>query len=590
MTNTESRIGRLRRHYREAQPFLEASRRRMFLLSAASVAAGFVEAAALLSLVQLALAISEQSSAVALPAGPFGDLEISIAGMILLSAALALARLGLQIVIAYLPARMSTDAQANLRRQVFDSFLKTTWEVQSREREGQLQEVMVGQVNRSSAAVQVLADAITAAFNFLALIISAIVLSPTAAGAIAVAVVVLFFLFRPLTARARLIGAQRSSAYVGVAETISESVRMAEEVQVFGVADAQRAIVDQQVERLSGPLFRAQFLSRLQTGLYHGVSLLLLVAGLGAVYLTGTSDVGAIGAVVLIMVRGLTYSQSLQNAYHRMNDLAPDMALVRRHLELYQKHERRAGSTAVPEHMDLVFDDVNFEYRRGVPVLKSVSFTLHHGSAVGVLGPSGAGKSTVVQLLLRLRLPTSGRLSVNGSDAEEFSLDDWRQRVTYVPQDGRLIQGTVAENIAFHRTVSHDEVESAAKLAGIHDEIVRWPEGYDTPVGQRADAVSGGQRQRLTIARALALRPSLLILDEPTSALDLDAEAIVQETLERLKGTVTIVTIAHRLSTLKSCDELMVFEGGELSASGAASDLLRSSEFYRRAVELSQLR
>jgi len=320
------------------------------------------------------------------------------------------------------------------------------------------------------------------------------------------------------------------------------------------------------------------------------IALLLLVGGLAVVYAVGGSGLVTLGAIVLIMVRGLSYSQTLQSTYHRLNDVAPDMALVRRSLQRYHDSARVAGTRSLPPNPNICFEDVSFEYRVGVPVLSEVSFEIDQGDAIGIIGPSGAGKSTLVQLLLRLRVPTTGHITVNGIDAEEISLRDWRQAVSYVPQDGRLIRGTVAENISFYRDCTVAEVEAAARLAGIHDEILSWPKGYETLIGQRADAVSGGQRQRLTIARALVKRPSILILDEPTSSLDLHSGAVVQDTLERLKGSVIVVIIAHRLSTLNSCDRLLVFEHGVLRAVGTAHDLLASNDFYRRAVELSQLR
>ena len=590
-STTENPLRRLRRRWAEARPFLESSKRRLVLLSVASTAAGFLEAGSLLLLVQLALAISSGDSSVSISTGPLGHtFHITVVGLLLLSVLFAVLRFGLQMVSAYLPARMSADAQANLRLAVFDAFLEASWDVQAREREGHLIEVVVGQVNRSTQAMLILSDAFTAGFNFLALMLSAVILNPLAATSIFISVGLLFVILRPLTMRARKIGAQRSMAYLGISETITEAVRMSEDVQVFDVGDAQRAIVEERSEEVRVPLFRSQFLARMISGLYQTIALLLLVGGLAVVYAVGGTGLVTLGAIVLIMVRGLSYSQTLQGTYHRLNDVAPDMALVRRSLARYRASARTAGSRPLPADPRIRFESVWFEYRTGVPVLSDVSFEIDQGDAVGIIGPSGAGKSTLVQLLLRLRVPTSGRITVNGIDAEEISLSEWRHAVSYVPQDGRLIRGTVAENISFYRDCTMAEVEAAARLAGIHDEILSWPKGYDTMIGQRADAVSGGQRQRLTIARALVRRPSILILDEPTSSLDLHSEAIVQDTLERLKGSVIVVIIAHRLSTLNSCDRLLVFEQGLLKAIGPAHDLLESNEFYRRAVELSQLR
>ena len=159
------------------------------------------------------------------------------------------------------------------------------------------------------------------------------------------------------------------------------------------------------------------------------------------------------------------------------------------------------------------------------------------GEVIGVIGPSGAGKSTLVQLLLRLRAPREGRYLVNGVSAQEIVQEDWHRQVAYVPQEPRLLHASVAENIRFFREISTmRQVERAARLARIHEDIVGWTDGYETIVGPRADAVSGGQQQRICLARALVARPQLLVLDEPTSALDPTSESLIQESLTGLKG------------------------------------------------------
>jgi ABC-type multidrug transport system fused ATPase/permease subunit len=160
--------------------------------------------------------------------------------------------------------------------------------------------------------------------------------------------------------------------------------------------------------------------------------------------------------------------------------------------------------------------------------------------------------------------------------------------VSYVPQEPRLIHGTVAENIRFYRDLSDDVVHRAAHLAQIHEEIETWPLGYQTIISQRAQAVSGGQRQRLCLARALAGTPLMLVLDEPTSALDARSEALVQESLAALKGRLTLFVIAHRLSTLRLCDRVMVLRDGKLEAFAPPNAVVESNEFYKNAVVLSQ--
>ena len=168
---------------------------------------------------------------------------------------------------------------------------------------------------------------------------------------------------------------------------------------------------------------------------------------------------------------------------------------------------------------------------------------------------------------------------------------EWARCVTFVPQEPHLIVGSIEDNIRFLRDdVTRADVEQAARLAQLHDEIVAFPEAYDRPVGEAGGHLSGGQRQRLTIARALVEQPEVLILDEPTSALDVRTEHLIRETLLGLKGRVTVLVIAHRLSTLDICDRIMVIQDGRLVGFDTPARLEQSSEFYREALSLSRLR
>jgi len=217
--------------------------------------------------------------------------------------------------------------------------------------------------------------------------------------------------------------------------------------------------------------------------------------------------------------------------------------------------------------------------------LADVDFVLQRGEVLGIIGPSGAGKSTLAQVLLGLRAPDTGEVTVGGVDLAEVDRAWWTRRVSFVPQDPVLFTGTIVENIRFFR----DDVDDAAVRQGAADanvlaEITAMPAGFDTHLGERGGALSGGQRQRLSIARALAGSPGLLVLDEPTSALDGHSEALIRSTIAALHGRVTVVVIAHRMSTIDMCDRIMVVEDGRVTALGTPDALLASSTFYRRAL------
>jgi ABC-type multidrug transport system fused ATPase/permease subunit len=188
-----------------------------------------------------------------------------------------------------------------------------------------------------------------------------------------------------------------------------------------------------------------------------------------------------------------------------------------------------------------------------------------------------------VQILLQLREPSEGRYLIDGLPAEEYRRADWHRLVSFVPQEPRLLHASVADNIRYFREIDDAAVERAGRLARIHDDVMSWPDGYASIVGPRADAVSGGQQQRICLARALASDPAVLVLDEPTSALDPHSETLIQESLTALKHELTLFIIAHRMSTLEICDRVMVIVDGRLVAFDKRALLQTENSYYRSA-------
>ena len=211
-------------------------------------------------------------------------------------------------------------------------------------------------------------------------------------------------------------------------------------------------------------------------------------------------------------------------------------------------------------HVDTIeFRDVGYVYPTGEVGIEGVSMTMHRGQIVGLAGPSGAGKSTIAQLVLGLRRPTSGTILVDGTPAEAFEEHSWFDKLAYVAQDSRLIQGDVRDNVRFLRPeVTDEQIDRALERAGIAPDVARWADGADRDVGVSGRELSGGQRQRIAIARALVGEPDVLVLDEPTSALDPASEQIIRDTIDSLRGSVTVVLVAHRESTLSICDRVFI--------------------------------
>jgi len=237
---------------------------------------------------------------------------------------------------------------------------------------------------------------------------------------------------------------------------------------------------------------------------------------------------------------------------------------------------------------EVEFRDVTFRYpsRREVKVLKEISLHAKHGERIALVGPSGAGKSTVIALLLRFFDPETGEILIDGRPATQFALGALRGQMALVPQEVMLFGGTIRDNIAYGKTkATHKEIEQAAAKANAHEFIAALPEGYETQIGDRGVQLSGGQRQRIALARAIIKDPAILILDEATSSLDSESEKLIQEALDELLKGRTSFVIAHRLSTVRKADKILVVREGKIVESGTHDELIAERGYYSLLCE-----
>lgn len=557
-------------------------------LAVTSVIAGLCESAVLALLASIATALVARHGNVVLDIGPI-HVATHVRELIVVGLVLALARLGVQVLLSYLPARISADVQAGLRLRLFSAFTRAPWAVQSADGEGRFQELATSQVLQATQGVVQGTTAVTSAVMLVVLVGAALLVGLATAVVVIGAGAALFAIFRPLNKIGSRHARALSGAQLDYAAGIHDAVGLAEETKVFGVGDAQERRLGDLVGVARRRYLSTQFLSRIVPGAYQSLVLLLLVGGLAVLEATNAGHITALGAVVLLLVRASSYGQQLQGSYQILHQSLPFLDRLADAERQYEGAPVVRGDRALDRVPATAFEDVSYAYTSDRPVLRSVSFEVEPGEAVGIVGPSGAGKSTLVQVLLGLREPRSGRYLLDGEPAASWSPSSWAESFAYVPQDPRLLLGTVADNIRYFRDLDDGAVRQAARLAHIDDEIMSWPDGYDTVVSQRAKAVSGGQRQRICLARALAGSPMVLVLDEPTSALDARSESLVQESLAGLKGRLTLFVVAHRMSTLGLCNRVMVLRDGRLESFGTTEELSRSNDFYRRAVALSSL-
>jgi ATP-binding cassette subfamily B protein/subfamily B ATP-binding cassette protein MsbA len=249
------------------------------------------------------------------------------------------------------------------------------------------------------------------------------------------------------------------------------------------------------------------------------------------------------------------------------------------------KPDRPSARNAPAVVDEIRFENVEFEYREGMPVVRDFNVTVPGGTVVALVGRSGAGKTTVTDLVARFHDPTKGRILLNGEDIREFRLGSYRDLLAIVQQDVFLFDGSVRDNIAYGRhDATEAEVEDAARRANAHEFIDKLPDRYDTFVGERGVKLSGGQQQRLAIARAILKSPQILILDEATSNLDTESEQLIQASMASLLAGRTTFVVAHRLSTIRRADVILLMEDGRVVERGRHHELMEARGLYHDMV------
>jgi ABC-type multidrug transport system fused ATPase/permease subunit len=369
---------------------------------------------------------------------------------------------------------------------------------------------------------------------------------------------------------------------VSVVQEGLESVRV---VQAFGResledsrlgevshATVESALKARRVKSLLSPIVSVVVALCTAVVLWRGASLIL-------------GDMMTVGVLTVFLAYLNKFFKPVQDLAKNTNAIAQATVSLERIKRILDTDEvirdRGDARTLEAANGTIAFQHVAFGYDPDAPVLKDVTFRVEAGQKLGVVGTTGGGKSTVVGLIPRFYDVDAGQILIDGVDVMQYTKKSLRSQVGFVLQDTVLFHGTIKSNIAYGRADASDaEIDEAAKLANAHDFISAMPQGYDTLVGERGLTLSGGQRQRIGIARAIIRNSPILILDEPTAALDTESERLVMESLCRLMKGRTVITVAHRLSTIRDADKIIVLDRGIVAEEGTHDELLGLSGIY----------
>jgi len=478
----------------------------------------------------------------------------------------------------YVVSNYEKKTRENLLKKTFVA----TWPFLSKQKIGYLDQILNTDTRHSAIVLTRISETLPTITNTIIYTVVAFSISPFITFLTVLFGLFIFLLLRPLLQRNKHASLSITNAYKDMAHFVNE--------HIIGIKTLKATHVHKQAQKEGINFFESVRIENIRIGLLvngstaiiQPIGIFFILVIFAVFYKSGTFNFASFAVVVYAINKIFAQVQIGQNQLHNFSTLLPYLE----HVVGYEKSiennkEKDVGKHSFIFKKTLELKDLSFSYENNERSIKNINLTIKKGQIVGIIGPSGAGKTTIVDFLLRLLEPQSGEITLDGVSIKDIKLKSWREKVGYVAQDIFLLNDTIESNIQFYdKNIKKEDIIAAAKTSYIHEVISTFPDGYRTIVGERGTRLSGGQRQRIVLARILARKPDILILDEATSSLDNESEVHIQKAIEKLHGKMTIIIIAHRLSTVRNADHLFVIENGEVIEKGKPDDLLKENDSY----------
>ncbi|MDD5031507.1 MAG: ABC transporter ATP-binding protein [Patescibacteria group bacterium] len=512
----------------------------------------------------------------------YAHIDFNVKFLLIFISSLFIFKAFVLILFSYIIIKITASYEERTRNNLFEATLKADWPYLLEQKLGHLETILMINISQGSNLLRHISNTIMVLTSLIIYILVAINISIYITLITLILGLLLFLVFKPLIYRVRTLSRKTERLNKEISHYVNENIVGMKTIKAIFVGNKVARAGREFFRQLKDMQVKQTLLSNITGAFMQPVSLVFVCIVFALSYRSSNFNFAALVAVIYLIKQIFSYFEQLQTKALIINSSIPYLRNVLDYEDQAGRNkEKSLGSSHFKFNSLLEFRGVNFSYNPGKKILVDLNFNIKKGELAGLIGPSGVGKTTTTDLILRLFAPTSGEILLDGKNIKEINLEEWRKNIGYVSQDIFLINDTIANNIRFYDgSITDEDIAEAAKKANIYDFIQSYPNKFSTIIGERGVLLSAGQRQRIAIARVLARQPRVLLLDEATSALDNESEAKIQEVIKNLKGKITVLVIAHRLSTVINSDKLIVLDKGKIVEQGRPQELLKDKNSY----------